>query len=283
MERNIGLIGVGLLGRAIAERLLKHGFQVFAYDTNDDAEMPPHENVVICKSNVEVAQQANTIILCLPDSPVVRHVVEELQPHLNQHTIIDTTTGSLANTLATSEQLAATGTKYLDSTVAGSSQQMRDGTAVLLIGAAEVAFTECKPVFDALSSSCNHVGPVGSGSRMKLVVNLAIGLNRAVLAEALAFGESFGFDASQVVDILRSTPAHSDQMDTKGPKMATRDFQPQARLRQHHKDVKLILESASELGATVPLSQLHESILQQLVTEGFGDEDNSVVIHAFRK
>lgn len=280
--KNIGLIGVGLLGQAIAERLLQQGLRVVCFDIRDDLESLTKQNGVACKSPDEVAEQAQTLILCLPASSVVRTVVNELKPKLDKHTIIDTTTGSPADTVDIGEQLSEIGVNYLDSTVAGSSQQMRDGNAVLLVGGSESAFAACKPVFDALSSNSNHLGPIGSGARMKLVVNLAIGLNRAVLAEALAYGEAFGFDSHQVVDVLRNTPAHSAQMDTKGPKMADRDFTPQARLRQHHKDVKLILESAKQLGANVPLSQLHETLLQQLIDDGFGDKDNSAIINAFR-
>jgi len=281
MPDNIGLIGVGLLGRAIAERLLQHGFRVLGFDTSTNLEFL-EANGQVCESVAEVAEQTKTIVLCLPDSSIVRKVIDEM-PGLAQHTIIDTTTSAPNDTVEIGQQLGSSGANFLDATVAGSSQQMRDGKAVLLVGGSETAFAESKPVLDALSSNCKHIGPTGSGSRMKLVVNLAIGLNRAVLAEALAYGESFGFDSHQIVDVLRNTPAHSDQMDTKGDKMANRDFQPHARLRQHYKDVKLILESARANGANVPLSQLHDTLLRQLIDDGFGDEDNSVVVNAFRK
>ena len=116
---------------------------------------------------------------------------------------------------------------------------------------------------------------------MKLVVNLAIGLNRAVLAEALAFGESYGFESEKVLEVLMASPGHSRMMDSKGQKMVDRDFAPQARLRQHLKDVRLILDAAKCTSASTPLTELHATLLQQLADAGFGDEDNSAILRAF--
>lgn len=114
---------------------------------------------------------------------------------------------------------------------------------------------------------------------MKLVVNLVLGLNRAVLAEGLSFARSLGFDPAMALDVLRQSPAASTVMQTKGDKMVAGDFTPQARLRQHLKDVRLILAAAG--AAKTPLSEVHAQLLQELVDRGCGDEDNSAVIRAF--
>ena len=123
----------------------------------------------------------------------------------------------------------------------------------------------------------------GCGARMKLVMNLVLGLNRAVLAEGLAFAEACGLDGQAALEVLQASPAHSVVMDTKGRKMLSGDYQPEARLAQHLKDVRLILEAASRSELPVPLSELHLELLEKLVERGFGNQDNSVVRLAFGK
>ena len=121
----------------------------------------------------------------------------------------------------------------------------------------------------------------GSGARAKLVVNLVLGLNRAALAEGLAFARRCGLDPAAVLNVLRSGGAYSRVMDTKGQRMLDGNFTPDARLAQHWKDVRLILAEARRAGATTPLSELHERLLAELVAQGNGELDNSSVIRAF--
>jgi 3-hydroxyisobutyrate dehydrogenase-like beta-hydroxyacid dehydrogenase len=116
---------------------------------------------------------------------------------------------------------------------------------------------------------------------MKLVVNLVLGLNRAVLAEGLAFAKANALDPALALEVLQSGAAYSRVMDSKGPKMIAGDFSPEARLSQHHKDVRLILQAAAEHGIQLSLSALHEQLLAELESRGLGDCDNSVVIRAF--
>src|SRR5262249_50882321 len=116
----------------------------------------------------------------------------------------------------------------------------------------------------------------------KLVVNLVLGLNRAVLAEGLSLAQACRIDPTRALEVLKATPAYSTVMDTKGTKMIARDFAPQARLAQHLKDVRLIRELARRHAASTPLSDVHEALLQFTVELGYGEADNSAVIEAFR-
>jgi 3-hydroxyisobutyrate dehydrogenase-like beta-hydroxyacid dehydrogenase len=116
---------------------------------------------------------------------------------------------------------------------------------------------------------------------MKLVVNLVLGLNRAVLAEGLTFAQRIGIEPRQTLEVLMAGPAFSRIMETKGEKMLRGDFTAEARLAQHHKDVKLILDEAARSDTDLPLSTLHEALLAGLVAAGAGDLDNSAIIKAF--
>ena len=125
------------------------------------------------------------------------------------------------------------------------------------------------------------MGPNGKGAEAKLVVNLILGLNRLVLAEALSLSTRAEIDLEQLLEVLRSSSAYSRVMDIKGDKMITGDFTPEGRLRQHLKDVGLILDMGEQVQARLPLSTLHAELLREAVASGYGDDDNSAIINVF--
>jgi 3-hydroxyisobutyrate dehydrogenase-like beta-hydroxyacid dehydrogenase len=279
----IGLIGIGLLGTALAERMLTARLHVVGYDSRP--ERGEHLRSLGGDSSAhaaELAAKCSVIVLCLPDSRTVGSVMGELGDALTPGTlIIDATTGDPADTEAIAKSLASRGIGYVDATIAGSSEQARRGEAVAIIGGSADDVQRAERVLASWTDRRFHVGPVGSGARLKLVVNLVLGLNRAVLAEALSLAKACGIDQAATLEVLKATPAYSSVMDTKGAKMISRDFSPQARLAQHLKDVQLIRDLAARHGATTPLSELHEAILEKAVDLGYGDADNSAVIAAF--
>jgi 3-hydroxyisobutyrate dehydrogenase-like beta-hydroxyacid dehydrogenase len=282
-DKPIGLIGVGLLGTALAERMLGAGWRVLGYDLAppqlDRLEQLGGERAAELRA---VASDCSTIVLCLPDSKVVGSVVDRLNDGLRSGQLfIDATTGDPDETASLASRLAEIGVGYVDATIAGSSDQARQGEAVAIIGGSEEDVQRAEPVLASWSSRRFHVGPAGSGARMKLVVNLVLGLNRAVLAEGLALARACGIDPAAALEVLRATPAYSAAMQSKGPKMVARDYTAQARLAQHHKDVRLILELARRHGSRTPLSQVHEELLRRAIELGFGEADNSAILEAF--
>ena len=281
MER-IGIIGLGLVGSALAERLISTGYSVAGYDTL------PMQNDALSRLGGqplfgadELAKSCQTIILSLPTSDIAAVVVENIKPYLPGKTILDTTTGQPETMASMGQQLADIRCDYLDATIAGSSSQVRSGDVVVMLGGTAAAVQRCESLLVVLAKQWFHLGPWGSGARMKLVVNLVLGLNRAVLAEGLSFAKSIGVEPRQALEVLMAGPAFSRVMETKGEKMLTRDFTPQARLTQHHKDVALILAEAARSQRHLPLSTLHEELLAGLVAAGDGDLDNSAIIKAF--
>jgi 3-hydroxyisobutyrate dehydrogenase-like beta-hydroxyacid dehydrogenase len=117
---------------------------------------------------------------------------------------------------------------------------------------------------------------------MKLVSNLVLGLNRAALAEGLALAEALKIDLDASLEVLRGSGAYSRQMDTKGPKMVRSQYSVQARLSQHLKDVRLMLQCSEELGLELPLTQAHRTLLEKAQLQGLGDLDNSAIFEALR-
>lgn len=278
----IGLIGVGLVGTALAERLLDSGFQVLGFDPDGNALTRLKEaGGDAADSARAVTAQCQRVVLSLPHSGIVAQVIEEIE--LAGKLIIDTSTGDPDTTVTIGDTVAKRGARYLDATIGGSSQQMRERDVIVLCGGAADAFAECLPIFDTFAKRTFYLGPVGSGSRMKLVLNLVLGLNRAVLAEGLGYAAASGIDMSKALEVLKAGPAYSRAMDIKGEKMIRGDFSLQARLSQHLKDVRLILETGAHSGATLPLSSAHRQLLEELESAGFGGVDNSAIIRAFRR
>jgi 2-hydroxy-3-oxopropionate reductase len=113
---------------------------------------------------------------------------------------------------------------------------------------------------------------------MKLISNLVLGLNRAALAEGLAFASAIGIDPAAALEVLKGSSAYSRAMDVKGQKMIAGDFSVQARLSQHLKDVELMLQAARDAGQSLPLSETHRQLMQQAEACGWGDLDNSAII-----
>lgn len=278
----IGMIGLGLLGSAIAERLLLAGHTVVGFDLSD-----------VCRSRLDelggqsvtsaaaVIQACRTVVLSLPDSRIVRQVLQSAEGDFQDHLIIDTTTGDPQDTDRMAAELAGRGVLYADATIAGSSEQTRRGDVVVMAGGTPDAWRQALPVLTCFSSRQFHTGPCGSGATAKLIVNLVLGLNRAVLAEGLHLASQCGVDLPQILEILKSGAAYSRVMDIKGEKMIAGEFSPQARLNQHWKDVGLILDLGRRHAASLPLSHCHEQLLHRASDLGFGELDNSAIIRAF--
>jgi 3-hydroxyisobutyrate dehydrogenase-like beta-hydroxyacid dehydrogenase len=279
----VGLIGLGLMGIALAERLRSGGLDVWGHDID-----PSREDLLRqiggrpVASAREVASACGRILLSLPDSDIVEAVLADVGPSLVAGRIIlDTSTGDPQRAAAMGRQLAERGVDYLDATISGSSQQVRDGQVVVLAGGPAAAFERCEDLFRLFARRWFHLGPCGRGSQMKLVSNLVLGLNRAALAEGLWLGKVLGLDTEVVLTVLRESMAYSRIMDTKGEKMIRGDFAPQARLSQHHKDVRLMLEAAAGAGTDLPLTQAHARLLELAENAGYGAQDNSAIIRAF--
>jgi 3-hydroxyisobutyrate dehydrogenase-like beta-hydroxyacid dehydrogenase len=281
MTQRVGIIGVGLLGGALGQRLAKQGWEVFGHDP----AFPTVDGLTICSDATELASQCDTILLSLPTSDVATGVIDALgQAVTDRHCFIDTTTGEPGEMEALGQSLAKRDAAYLEANVAGSSELAKRGEATLFLGGADEVITRCRELLEALSAKRFHVGPVGAASRFKLVHNLILGLNRAALGEGLAFAEALGFDAGEALALLKETPAVSAAMEAKGGKMAGGEYHPpQARLVQHLKDVCLIRLLASKTGAQTPLTDVHQNLLEKAEALGFGEADNAAIIEVFRQ
>ena len=284
-RESIGLIGLGLMGSAMAERFLARGFQVLGFDINPACQAGLVAQGGKAAAGVaQLAASCRRIILSLPNSEALETVADQLEPSLGPgQLIIDTTTGRPETALATARRLAGRGVHYVEAMISGNSSQVRTGEILIIAGGAAEAIAQCDDLFACFAMKLHHVGDWGSASKLKLVSNLVLGLNRAVLAEGLAFAEKLGLKPEQTLAVLRDSMGYSRVMDTKGDKMVAGDFEPQARLSQHLKDVRLILSAAAASHARTPLSEVHAELLQEAESKGLGALDNSAIIRVFER
>jgi 3-hydroxyisobutyrate dehydrogenase-like beta-hydroxyacid dehydrogenase len=278
----VGFIGLGLLGTALCERLLGAGFRVLVYNrTREKADR-------LIQLGAEWSDNpfvdCPRVVVCLYTTEVVRHVLEELSEGLRKgQVVVDTTTGNPAQTRELGLQLQRSGISYLESPIAASSEQTRQGKALAMIGGPREAFDGSRDLFDAMAPQSFYLGDWGAAARMKLANNLVLGLNRVALAEGLTFAERVGLDVESALAVLMAGNAHSVVMDVKGRKMLDREFSPQGKLSQHAKDIRLVLQEAEIAGLELPMTQAHLEVLNKAEAAGWGDCDNSAVIRAFDK
>jgi len=286
MSVPVGIVGLGLMGEVYARRLLDADFPVIGFDIDQSRRTRLAEiGGRAVQSIAEVARPARCIIIAVFSTEQVEDVVENhLVPALGDGS------GKIVLCMSTCDQVAALarrviprGIRYLDVPVSGTSDQVRRGDGVALIGGDVAIADEVKDVLDALFARRFHIGDVGDGGRAKLAVNLILGLNRLALAEGLVFAERLGLDPTAFLDVARGSASYSQVMETKGPKMVRNDFSPEGRVRQTLKDARLMLDQAAAAGQKLSMLEVHAAVLEACVRAGEADLDNSAVIREVRR
>jgi 2-hydroxy-3-oxopropionate reductase len=279
----VGIIGVGLMGEVYARRLVAAGFAVIGFDVDSAKNARLAQFGAQSGPLADIAQQCDPIVVAVFNTEQVEDVVE--------HALIPAAAGKIVLVTSTCDpdRIAALGARvgdrlrFLETPVSGTSEQVRQGDGVGLIGGDKKIAADAAPVLDALFAKSFHIGKVGDGGRAKLAVNLILGLNRLALAEGLVFAARLGLDPAAFLDVARRSAAASQVMDTKGPKMIGGDFAPEGRVRQTLKDTQLMLDQARKAGQQLPLLQIHADVLQACVRHGDSEQDNSIVIEEIRR
>lgn len=283
----IALIGMGLLGSALAENLIKAGFAVRGYDTSPE-RMREHaeRGGFLARSPADAARDASVVMTCLMTADIVRDVLLGAEGALVTAppglVVIDSSTIHPDASAALAVDLGRRGFGMLDAPIGGSSGQARRREAPVVVGGDPEIFSRCRPILDAIAQRVHHVGPSGAGARAKLVINLVLGLNRLALAEGLLFGLRQGLDGKALLAVLKDSAAYSRAMDIKGERMLEGNFEPEGKLAQHLKDVDLMLEVAHGVGAPLLATALHRQLLLAGVAAGFSERDNSSIIAVLR-
>jgi 3-hydroxyisobutyrate dehydrogenase-like beta-hydroxyacid dehydrogenase len=161
--------------------------------------------------------------------------------------------------------------------------QIENGQATLLLGGDAQHIESLRPVLNALAKSQVRVGGAGMAAKAKLATNLVLGLNRAALAEGMVFAQTLGIQPETFLQLVLNTPARSEAAVVKGDMMVKEQFEPQSRIRQHLKDVQLMLDTAEMRSQNLPLSQAHAQLMRNAIAQGDGELDNAAIIRQIRR
>jgi 3-hydroxyisobutyrate dehydrogenase-like beta-hydroxyacid dehydrogenase len=225
-------------------------------------------------------------VLALLDTDITCRVVEGPDGLMSVQRppthIVDTSTGDPNEVVALGVRLAARGTRLVDATISGSSGQIAARSAVVMVGAEPADHEACADLFAALGDRVYRLGGPGAGMKAKLASNVILGLNRLALAEGLAFARALGLDVGAFLTMAKASPAYSVAMDVKGERMVCGRYdKPDSRVRQHLKDVDIILKYAHAAEQPLPLSEVHHALLTAAVAAGDGDLDNAAILRRY--
>jgi len=281
----VGIVGLGLLGHAVASRLIKAGHGVVGFDL-----LPARVEALTAlggtaaPSASAVAQSAEAVCTLLPSLATVEEatlgaggIVAGARPGL---TVIQMSTISPTLTKRLAEEVAARGLGFLDCPVSGTSAMVERGDGIIFVGGERALYDRWRPVLESVLPRAVHVGRAGQAMVLKLVANLLVALHSAAAAEALTLARRAGLDLGVVLDVLTASAANSRMLELRGPMMARGEFPAQMKLDLFMKDLHLMQEAAATVGAPLPLTDLAERLYAAAQAAGHGSEDLSVVVTA---
>jgi 3-hydroxyisobutyrate dehydrogenase-like beta-hydroxyacid dehydrogenase len=281
--RRIAIVGVGLLGSAVASRLLAGGFAVSGYDTRREALKALEPRGLRAAAAVKDAVEgADAVFTILPSLDTVEAAIVGpggiVANLARPGVVIQMSTISPTLTRRLAEASSAAGLGFLDTPMSGTSSMVERGDCTIFAGGDAALVERCRPAFAAIGKRTIHVGPVGSASLAKLATNLLVAVNTAALAEALVLGAKGGLDPQALLDILKDSAGASKMVDVRGPLMVGHRFDPQMKVELFLKDFRLMLEEGQRLGVALPLTSLTQQICTATVAAGRGGEDLAALI-----
>lgn len=280
-SQTIAVLGIGLLGRAIAERLQAVGYTVIAYNRTATRALPLQSLGIVIVATPELAvTQADHVLLVLADASAIRSVL--LSPAcataLRGKTIIQMGTIGSGDSLAIQQDVTRCGGTYCEAPVLGSLTEAKAGILFVMVGATEDQFNKLTPLFKSLSRDPRLIGPVGKAAALKLALNQLIAAEMTAFSLSLGLVQRSGVSVETFMAILRESALFAPTFDKKLPRLLKRDYH-QPNFSTHHllKDVELCADEAARAGLTTSSLEGIRTILQQTIARGFGELDYSAL------
>jgi 3-hydroxyisobutyrate dehydrogenase-like beta-hydroxyacid dehydrogenase len=279
-SRAVGIVGVGLLGSAVASVLLTAEYEVIGYDVlAERMAWLETQGGKPAASAADVARRAGVVFTLLPTLASVEEAITGagglLQGGGPSTTVIQMSTISPGLALRMEQAVRRHGAAFLDAPVSGTSGMVARRDCVITVGGDRGAYDRCLPILEALAKRVFHVGACGMGSHLKLVTNLIMGLNGVVLAEGLTLARRAGLDMAQTLEILSHGAAASKILQVRGPLMLEGRFDPLMKMDLFLKDIRLMLEDGQELHVPLPLAATMQQLYTAAVAGGRAKEDLS--------
>ena len=282
----VGFIGLGTMGTAMAQNVLRGGFDLIVHNRTREKEKPLAEaDAARAASPAEAARNADIVVICVSDTPDVEAVLfgaggvaEGAKPDT---LVCDMSTIAPDATREFGKRLAERGVRMIDAPVSGGSEGAEKGTLTIMCGGDAADVERARSVLEAMGSKITHVGPLGAGQLTKAVNQIIIAGNFLGLAEGITFAIKAGLDANKVLEAISSGMARSAVLEMRASNMVNNSYPLGFKLALHLKDLRIALDEAERNGVDLPLARMVREMEEQLVTE-HGNEDMSALAIAIR-
>jgi 3-hydroxyisobutyrate dehydrogenase-like beta-hydroxyacid dehydrogenase len=282
----VGLVGLGLLGHAVASRLLAARHQVVGFDV-----LPERARDLVALggraagSARAVAEASEVVCTLLPSLDAVEAAIlgpeGALAAGRPDRTIVQMSTISPALSERLAREAGARGAGFLDCPISGTSAMVVKGDGIVLVGGERALFERHRALLESVLPRAVYIGRAGQAMTLKLVANLLVALNSAAVAEGLAFARRAGLDLGVALEVLGAGAAGSRMLEVRAPLMMRGEFPAQMKLDLFMKDLHLIREAAGAVGSPVPLTDVAAGLYAAAQAAGHGGEDLAVVVTAF--
>ncbi|WP_028239731.1 2-hydroxy-3-oxopropionate reductase [Stutzerimonas azotifigens] len=279
----IGFIGTGIMGKPMALNLIAAGHGLFLSTHHDAAPAELLDKGAVALDNPrEVAQEAEFIIVMVPDTPQVEDVLfreDGIAAGVGSgKVVIDMSSISPTATKQFAERIKASGAQYLDAPVSGGEVGAKAATLSIMVGGDEATFARALPLFQAMGKNITLVGDSGAGQTAKVANQIIVALNIQAVAEALLFAAKNGADPARVREALMGGFAGSKILEVHGERMIKGTFDPGFRIALHQKDLNLALSGARELGLNLPNTASAQQVFSTCAALGGSGWDHSALI-----
>jgi len=281
----LGFIGVGIMGKPMADHLLAAGHRVHVCDLlSEPVKELCSKGAVACSCCKEIAQESDVIFIMVPDTPDVEAVlfgeggvVEGLRPG---SIVVDMSSISPIATKEFAKKLGALGVKMLDAPVSGGQVGAEKATLSIMVGGQPEVFEQIKPYFEIMGKNIIHIGDNGAGQTCKVANQIVVALTIEAIGEALLFASKAGADPAKVRAALLGGFAQSRILELHGERMIGRSFDPGFRIRLHQKDLNLALQTARNLGLSLPNTATAQELFNAVAARGGSELDHSAMVLA---
>lgn len=281
---SVAFIGLGTMGRPMAERILRSGEQVVCHRVKAASRYLLELGGTEAATAADAAGDAEFVVLMLPDTPQVEDVLFGQNGILNAlkpgSVVIDMSSIAPVATREFAQRVEAVGASYLDAPVSGGEIGAREGTLSVMVGGREDVFQRSLPLLQKMGKNITHVGEVGAGQVCKVANQVIVGLTIEAVSEAFLLAQRAGVDLAKVRDALMGGFASSRILEVHGKRMIEGTFDPGFTLRLHRKDLNLATEAARSLQIALPNTAATAQLMNAALGQGLGEKDHSALFAA---
>jgi 3-hydroxyisobutyrate dehydrogenase-like beta-hydroxyacid dehydrogenase len=286
--KQIGLIGLGLMGRPMGMNLLKAGYPLTVWNrTPSRADELVTAGAKLAKSPQEVAAASDFLLTIVSDPPAVEAILwgpgGAMQSLKKGSIYVDSSTVSPVLARKIASACAERGVRFLDAPVTGGDWGAKKGELVFMIGGDAATLKEAEPILNVMGKKLFHLGPNGAGQTIKLAMNLILALQVDALAEALALTTRAGIAGEKLVEVMQSSMARSGVLDVKAPNLLKGEYVPSFPLRLMHKDLSLALDLGNQLGVALPATAAARETYNYVKGAAKEDLDYSAVMKFWKR